>query len=305
MLVGARALPVQSPAAPPAAARPTSPARAAARASLVATDRAHAARSGRSLIVGFPTALDRDVILLYPDAPIVRSRAAAESLLHALPEAARRTLRWRPARVELAADGLRGYTLGYGTATRGDSSEPVRYLAYWRRTPAGAWHVAAWVLASGGAAPPLPSACAIPERGLERAGTSDAELRAADSTFSARSAHDGAGAAFVAVAAADALTLSGSPGMTCGPAAIEARLGALGPGALVWAPTDADVASSGDLGMSVGTATVRTGLTLSPTQPGPPSYSPASYSKYLTIWRRGRDGVWRFVADAGNSSPKR
>ncbi|HEY0777841.1 MAG TPA: hypothetical protein VGD56_07720, partial [Gemmatirosa sp.] len=128
------------------------PARAAARASLLAADRAHAARSARSLTVGFPTALDRDAVILYPGAPIVRGRAAAESLLRALPDADRRALRWRPALAELSTDGLRGYTVGEGTSIAGDSSAPVRYLAYWRRTPAGAWHVAAWVLARG--APP-------------------------------------------------------------------------------------------------------------------------------------------------------
>ncbi|GJG85781.1 hypothetical protein tb265_09620 [Gemmatimonadetes bacterium T265] len=293
----------------PHAARGPSPAHAAARASLLAADRAHAARSARSLTTGFPTALDRDVVLLYPNAPVVRGRAAAESLLRALPDAPHRALRWAPALAELAADGLRGYTLGYGTALAGDSATPVRYLAYWRRTPAGAWHVAAWVLARGaaakaGATPPrLAVPCATPAAGALRPGTPAAaarELRAADSAFSARSARDGAGPAFAAALAPDGLVVGGSPGMTCGPAAAGALLRDLGPGALVWAPTDADAATSGDLGMTVGTATVRDG-------------ADASYSKYLTVWRRAAgataagaaDGAWRVAADAGNAAPRR
>ena len=285
----------------------TSPAHAAARATLLAADRAHAARSARSLVTGFPTALDRDVVLLYPGAPVVRGRVAADSLLRALPDAPHRALRWRPTLAELSGDGSHGYTLGYGTSLAGDSAVPVRYLAYWRRTGAGAWHVAAWVLARGTVqatasatasvtgGPPLAPPCAAPSAGTLHPGAPDAavgELRAADSAFAARSARDGAGPAFAAVLAPDGLTVSGAAGMTCGPAAAGALLAALGPGALVWAPTIAAAAASGDLGMTVGTATVRAG-------------TDTSYSKYLTVWRRGRDGAWRVVADAGNPAPGR
>lgn len=288
----------------------TSPARAAARASLLAADRAHAARSARSLTTGFPTALDRDVILLYPGAPIVRGRAAAESLLRALPDAPRRALRWNAALVELSGDGLRGYTLGYGTSLAGDSADPVRYLAYWRRTAAGAWHVAAWVLARrpatrdpairGIAPPPLAAPCASPTAGLLRPGAADAaarEIRAADSAFAARSARDGAGPAFAATVAPDGLVVGGTPAMTCGPAAARAFLGDLGPGALAWAPTIAEAAGSGDLGITAGTATARAG--------GDGLTSGVSSSTYLTVWRRGRDGAWRVVADAGRVPPLR
>ena len=233
------------------------------------------------------------MILLFPDAPIVRGRPAAESLLRALPEAPRRAVRWQPALAERSGDGLRGYTLGYGTSVTGDSVVPMRYLAYWRRTPAGAWHVAAWVLTRGtAAAPPLPAPCRAPAAGAQHAPAADSELRAADSAFAARSVHDGAGPAFAEYLAPDGLTVSGSSGMTCGPAAVATAFGGLGPGALVWTPALADMAASGDLGMTVGTATVHVG-------------TETSYSKYLTIWRRARDGAWRVVADAGNATPHR
>ncbi len=294
-LLGAQPAPASTPGP---TARAPSPARAAGRASLLAADRAHAARSARSLTVGFPTALDRDVVLLYPGAPIVRGRAAAESLLRALPDAPRRMLRWQPALAELSGDGLRGYTLGYGASADGDSVLPARYLAYWRRTPAGAWHVAAWVLARGAAgaarlAPPCDAPAAGAESTPEHRALGERELRSADSAFAARSARDGAGPAFAAALAPDGLVLSGAAAMTCGPAAAGALLGALGPGALVWTPALADAAGSGDLGMTVGTATVSA------------ASAGVSYSKYLTVWRRGRDGVWRVVADGGNVSPRR
>ena len=286
---------------------PSSPARAAARASLLSADRAHAARSARSLLVGFPTALDHDVLVLYPGVPVARGRAAAESLLRALPAAPRRALRWRAALAELSGDGLRGYTLGYGSAVVGESDTPVRYLAYWRRTPAGAWHVAAWVLAVGrqgadgrnvggrdaerrGAsalriAPPCDAPAAAVEPAPDRASTAARELRSVDSAFAARSARDGASSAFAAYLAPDGLVLGGATEMTCGPAAVGVLFGAVGPGALVWSPTAADAASSGDLGMTAGTASVRG-------EPGPGA-------AYVTVWRRGRDGAWRVAVDAG------
>ncbi|HEY0780145.1 MAG TPA: hypothetical protein VGD56_19420, partial [Gemmatirosa sp.] len=74
----------------------------------------------------------------------------------------------------------------------------------------------------------------------------------------------------------------------------------LGPGALVWAPSFTDVASTGDLGVTVGTATVRAAAAA----PGA-SAADVSYSKYLTVWRRGRDGTWRVAADGGNPTPHR
>ncbi|MGH2669664.1 MAG: hypothetical protein ACRDH5_11225, partial [bacterium] len=57
---------------------------------------------------------------------------------------------------------------------------------------------------------------------------------------------------------------------------------------LDWKPLAAEIAGSGDLGCTVGEASV---------QPG------RSYSKYLTIWRRHRDGSWKFVMDGGNARP--
>ena len=57
---------------------------------------------------------------------------------------------------------------------------------------------------------------------------------------------------------------------------------------LEWAPVAAEIAASGDLGCTVGRASV-TAL--------------HSYSKYLTIWKRQADGSWKFVADGGNARP--
>lgn len=57
---------------------------------------------------------------------------------------------------------------------------------------------------------------------------------------------------------------------------------------LEWTPVATYIADSGDLGCTVGEASVR---------------GRGSYSKYLTIWKRQPDGRWKFVADGGNARP--
>jgi hypothetical protein len=57
---------------------------------------------------------------------------------------------------------------------------------------------------------------------------------------------------------------------------------------LAWWPVGAEVAQSGDLGCSVGEATIE---------------SLHYFSKYLTVWKRQPDASWKFVADGGNVRP--
>ena len=53
----------------------------------------------------------------------------------------------------------------------------------------------------------------------------------------------------------------------------------------------AGTAASGDLGFTIGESVIRV------------EGSPASYGKYLTIWRRLPDGSVRFLTDGGNPRP--
>jgi ketosteroid isomerase-like protein len=59
---------------------------------------------------------------------------------------------------------------------------------------------------------------------------------------------------------------------------------------MTWEARIADVAASGDLGFTVGVATIHGG-------------AQTRWSKYLTVWKRQRDGSWRFVSDGGNPAP--
>ena len=58
-----------------------------------------------------------------------------------------------------------------------------------------------------------------------------------------------------------------------------------------WQPVAAGAAGTGDLGWTVGEATI-TSKNAAPT-----------HSKYLTIWTRRGDGAVRFLTDGGNPRP--
>jgi ketosteroid isomerase-like protein len=75
---------------------------------------------------------------------------------------------------------------------------------------------------------------------------------------------------------------------------------ALGPGdsdtTLTWTPVKAEMSSSGDLGYTFGTYVYKAknkGGKLATT-----------YGKYVSIWKKQKDGTWKLVLDMGNSAPR-
>jgi ketosteroid isomerase-like protein len=99
----------------------------------------------------------------------------------------------------------------------------------------------------------------------------------------------GGKAAFLAFAGEDAVAFGGGAQMTEGRTAIAAGFDGFPTGAVLeWRPLSAQIARSGDVGCTVGEAMIS---------------SLHHYSKYLTIWKRQRDGSWKFVADGGNVRP--
>lgn len=292
---------------PSAATEPARVDLAAERAALLAADRAHAAASAASLVAGFPAALADDAVFLYPGQPIAHGRDAAAALLASLPEPAGRTMTWRPVLAGVSADGTRGYTVGYGERrgmTESSGSPWIKYISYWKKSDAGRWQVAAWALSGSepGAPADAPAGCASPAstsstRAVSASvSTADAgsaardAVRRADSSFAALAARAGAAEAFGTWVADDGVSLGRGAALTCGREAVRRAFDAVAPGALVWAPRVADAAASGDLGFTVGVATIRSEAT-------------SHNSKYLTVWKKQPDGQWRFVADGGNAMP--
>jgi ketosteroid isomerase-like protein len=61
---------------------------------------------------------------------------------------------------------------------------------------------------------------------------------------------------------------------------------------LTWEPLSADISSSGDLGYTYGTYTVK--------MDSPTGEAVEKKGTYVTIWKKDRKGNWKFVLDTGN-----
>lgn len=253
------------------------PDRARDRAALLAADRA----SGRA--TDFSSLFADDAAYLHPGAPIARGRDA----IRAVAADPLGPTTWAPEYADVSDDGTLGYT--YGWTRQADLQG--KYLACWRREPDDRWRIIAYTRTkpdSGGAAPPtLRDADATPAM---RGRTDSHALISADSAFSALSVAQGAQQAFVAFAAEHAVLLGqGAAAMTHGRDAIGAAFAGFPADAVLeWTPVAANIAGSGDLGCTVGEASLR---------------GRGSYSKYLTVWQRQPDKSWKFVADGGNARP--
>jgi ketosteroid isomerase-like protein len=144
-----------------------------------------------------------------------------------------------------------------------------------------------WVLAAVVAA--LCGGCG-PDLGVERAA-----LLQADSAFAVATAARGADGW------ADFFLSEGvqfpSSGRVDGRDAIRATMApflAEGQPRLLWAPTEAQVGSGGDLGYTLGrwqsVHTSAAGID-----------SVLREGNYVTVWRKARDGTWRVAVDIGNT----
>jgi ketosteroid isomerase-like protein len=248
------------------------------RAALLAADRAHARSTD------FLSAFADDATYLHPGAPLLRGKDAIRGVLAGTPG----PVIWTPEYADVSDDGTLGYTYGWTHL----ADQQGKYLACWRRRADGPWRIIAYArtsLATGVTTPP-PARAAAPATPV-RGRADSRELLSADSAFAAMSVARGAKAAFLTFAADDAVTLGGGGAapMHHGREAIGAAFADFPAEAVLeWAPVAADIAGSGDLGCTVGEAAVA---------------AQRWYSKYLTVWKRQPDGVWRFVADGGNGRP--
>jgi ketosteroid isomerase-like protein len=163
------------------------------------------------------------------------------------------------------------------------------------------WRISAYAETYG--APPAPLAlprvaasAVIADMPMPRVRGPLEQVRAADTAFSALAQRVGTGRAFGDFAADNAQIFSTPGEFITGPRAISESFGPPGgSGALVWHPVAGEIAKSGDLGFTVGNA-VFTGQRDDGGQV-------VRYSKYLTVWKKQRDGTWRYVVDGGSARP--
>lgn len=255
---------------------------------------------------GLGSALAADVVYLRGGLPIVRGRVAAQAIVGAESLNVASAVRWQPVRAEVSADGRNGYTYGYtiyGTPASGTGAPSIRidrYIAYWRRDDAG-WRIAAYAETYGSppaalSLPPVAASAVLRDTLMARTRGPLEQIRTSDMAFSSLAGRVGTGRAFGDYAAESAQMFSAPGEFITGPRAISESFGLAGTsGALVWHPVAGEVAQSGDMGFTVGNA-VFTGRRDDGGQI-------VRFSKYLTVWKRQRDGSWRYVVDGGSARP--
>jgi ketosteroid isomerase-like protein len=278
-----------------------SPAPAAAAEELLAADRAFGAASRRTdLAAGVGAMLAQDVVMPLPGGFAV-GRDSVLAVIRNDSTLVGARLGWTPVRVGVSADGRHGFTLGYATLHGADgSATPAKYLTYWVKGPDG-WRAAVYrrrrATAAGEtrAIPP-----ALPERST--APTADPavidryrqSLDSAERAFSADAQRIGLRAAFARWGSPDAMNM-GPPSrgtFVTGADSIGAMVSDGEPAtgsSVAWAPDHGVlVASSGDLGVTIGTIVVNE----------PDSTGARRRFPFFTVWRRnGPDRPWRYVAE--------
>lgn len=269
----------------------------AALEALLAADRAYSAASARTdLVSGLAAMFADDVAMPAPPGRVVEGKAAVLDALRANPDNATSSVEWTPIRGGISADGLHGFTFGFMTLRKPDGSTAgLKYLAYWVKGAEG-WKVAAYKRgprAEGAASmelqpPSLPPAMQPATTDAASMAAHRSSLDHAERDFSDLAQRIGLGAAFVRFGQPDAMNLGGpgNAGFVYGPEAIGRLVSGSNLDAasqLNWAPDRVIVASSGDLGVTIGTIH-RNDKT-------------ASYP-FFTIWRRtGPDAPWRYIAE--------
>jgi ketosteroid isomerase-like protein len=268
------------------AQQPVSEQRLAWRDELLAAD---AAAADTARLVGLAGMLNRlaipEIVLLYPGAPIIAGREAVARVLAAQP-ALPRSMSWVPLYAEVSEDGRMGVSYG---VTGNESMRFGKYLSAWRRGPDG-WRIVAHAQLGIAAPTAYIAPTSFTPPALPRVPAAAADFVRADAEFAAHAARAGAPDAFAKFVAVDGVMFPATGELVRGRAEVR-RLLAEGPQASwVWRPLAAGASS--DIGWTVGEAVI--------TAPGGGT---AFYTKYLSLWRRERDGSIRFIADGGNARP--
>jgi len=240
-------------------------------------------------VTGITAMLDKDVVMPSPKGHAI-GRDAVIALFRENPSYKEGIVSWSPIRGGISADGTQGFTYGFLSVSGGDPARRDRkYLSYWIKRPEG-WRVVAYrqqVRQTGEVSKELlpPS---LPASGAEPAADSLAHqqsIAAAEKSFSDRAQVVGLKQAFGEFGRPDAMNMYGGAGFAYGLDAVVAGFKEEGPAQIHWGTERSFAASSGDLGVSIGT--IR-------------SNDPAKNEAFpfFTVWRRdGPDKPWRYIAE--------
>ena len=268
---------------------------------LLAADRAFSAASANTdLVSGLSAMFAADIVIPNPPGKFAEGKDAVIAALRANADNATSRTEWTPVRGGISADATHGFTVGFMTVHRGDGTAlGLKYLAYWIRQPEG-WRVAAYKRVRAGEGSPSRAIMppALPPQ-LVPASLDAAAIAAhrlsldrAERAFSDEAQTIGLGPAFAKFGSSDAVNL-GAPtdaAIVVGAENIAKLVSAGQPATgstLAWAPDKVLVASSGDLGVTIGM--------IHPTAPA--AGQPVNFP-FFTIWRRANPGApWRYIAE--------
>jgi len=270
---------------------------------LLATDRAFSAASAKTDVVsGLSAMFAADVAMPLPGGKFATGAGKAVEALRANPDNPRSRTTWIPVRGGISADGLHGYTWGYMTVWKPDgTSAPLKYLAYWVKHPEG-WRVAVYKrrprrpgdVSVAAVAPSLPPNRVAPSTDTAAIERHRASLDATERAFAADAKVIGLGVAFARYGRTDAVNMGGpdDAAFVVGAEAIGRTVSGGNPteaSTLVWAPDRTIVASSGDLGVTIGL--------IRETAPSAGPGAPTVFS-FFTVWQRASvNDPWRYVAE--------
>jgi ketosteroid isomerase-like protein len=268
---------------------------------LLAADRAFSSASATTdLVSGLSAMFASGIVIPNPPGRFADGKEAVVAALRANADNATSRTEWTPVRGGISADGQHGFTVGFMTLHRGDGTTlALKYLSYWVKQADG-WRVVAYKRTRAGEGTPslamlppaLPAELVAPTADATTIARHRDSLDQAERSFSNEAQKIGLGPAFARFGSADAVNLGG-PGDAALVIGAEniARVVSQGQPAtgssLFWAPDQVIVASSGDLGMTIGMI-----------YPNAPAAGQPTKFPFFTIWRRANASApWRYVAE--------
>ena len=264
---------------------------------LLAADRAFAAGSAQlDPVAGITAMLDDEAAMPLPGKGILVGKAAVTEAFKASPAFKEGHVTWAPVRGGISADGTQGFTYGFLTVGSGDEARRNRkYLAYWVKRPAG-WRVVAYrqipreagEVSTALMEPALPAFAASPLADPAIVARHQDSLAAAEKSFSDHAQNVGLKTAFRDFGREDAMNMYAGAGFAVGLDAVTAGFKEEGPAKIHWSTERSFVASSGDLGVSIGMIRPNT-----PPKAGEPEGFP-----FFTVWKRDKPGEpWKYIAE--------
>ncbi|QIP17891.1 DUF4440 domain-containing protein [Spirosoma aureum] len=124
------------------------------------------------------------------------------------------------------------------------------------------------------------------------------EIRETDQNFSIMSEKQGMSKAFITYAANDVIRMNEGAAPTVGFDSLRAQMSRIpaNGSVLTWQVLKTDAAQSGELGYTFGQW-----MLTSKNETGKRN---EQHGVYVTVWKRQRNGQWRFVLDGGNTTPE-